>query len=176
MGNNNVESRSPIEYRNNPAEYARRKGDNGQNAWPMRFEPLPHVRFHIKPPPVRHRAWQNRDERNRLLRGAQIVRRSVQRQAVFLTRLIPTLQLQRRAGGGPLPPAAPPLSKPDIDPPDRCLGAALRADARPASQSPIFKAWINASCGISTFPNWRIRFLPSFCLSSSLRLRETSPP
>jgi len=25
-------------------------------------------------------------------------------------------------------------------------------------------------------PNWRIRFLPSFCFSSSLRLREMSPP
>ena len=30
---------------------------------------------------------------------------------------------------------------------------------------------MNASCGISTFPNWRMRFLPAFCLSSSLRLR-----
>ena len=30
---------------------------------------------------------------------------------------------------------------------------------------------MNASCGISTFPNWRILFLPAFCLSSSLRLR-----
>jgi len=25
-------------------------------------------------------------------------------------------------------------------------------------------------------PNWRMRFLPSFCLSSSLRLRLMSPP
>jgi hypothetical protein len=25
-------------------------------------------------------------------------------------------------------------------------------------------------------PNWRMRFLPSFCLSSSLRLRLISPP
>jgi hypothetical protein len=35
---------------------------------------------------------------------------------------------------------------------------------------------INASCGISTLPNWRMRFLPSFCFSNSLRLRVTSPP
>jgi len=25
-------------------------------------------------------------------------------------------------------------------------------------------------------PNWRIRFLPSFCFSNSFRLREMSPP
>jgi hypothetical protein len=25
-------------------------------------------------------------------------------------------------------------------------------------------------------PNWRIRFFPSFCFSSSLRLRLISPP
>jgi hypothetical protein len=30
---------------------------------------------------------------------------------------------------------------------------------------------MKASCGISTLPNWRIFFLPSFCFSSSLRLR-----
>ena len=34
----------------------------------------------------------------------------------------------------------------------------------------------NASCGISTLPIWRMRFLPFFCFSSSLRLREMSPP
>ncbi len=33
-----------------------------------------------------------------------------------------------------------------------------------------------ASCGISTLPTAFIRFLPSFCFSSSLRLREMSPP
>jgi hypothetical protein len=39
-----------------------------------------------------------------------------------------------------------------------------------------FSAAMNASCGISTLPNWRMRFLPFFCLSRSLRLREMSPP
>ena len=39
-----------------------------------------------------------------------------------------------------------------------------------------FNAAINASCGISTLPNWRMRFLPSFCLSRSLRFLVTSPP
>ena len=39
-----------------------------------------------------------------------------------------------------------------------------------------FSAAMNASCGMSTLPNWRIFFLPSFCLSRSLRLRVTSPP
>ena len=42
--------------------------------------------------------------------------------------------------------------------------------------SPILRAAIKADCGISTLPNWRIRFLPSFCFSRSLRLRVTSPP
>jgi hypothetical protein len=42
--------------------------------------------------------------------------------------------------------------------------------------SPIFSAAINASCGISTLPNWRMRFLPAFCFSRSLRLRVASPP
>src|SRR5262249_26364792 len=39
-----------------------------------------------------------------------------------------------------------------------------------------FSAAMNASCGMSTLPNWRMRFLPSFCFSSSLRLRVASPP
>ena len=33
-----------------------------------------------------------------------------------------------------------------------------------------------ASCGISTWPNCFMRFLPSFCFSSSFFLREMSPP
>ena len=40
----------------------------------------------------------------------------------------------------------------------------------------IFSAAMKASCGMSTLPNWRIFFLPSFCLSRSLRLRVMSPP
>ena len=34
----------------------------------------------------------------------------------------------------------------------------------------------NASCGTSTVPICFMRFLPSFCFSSSLRLRVMSPP
>ena len=34
----------------------------------------------------------------------------------------------------------------------------------------------NASCGTSTLPTCFMRFFPSFCFSSSLRLREISPP
>ena len=41
---------------------------------------------------------------------------------------------------------------------------------------PIFSTARNASCGISTLPTRFMRFLPSFCFSSSLRLREMSPP
>jgi hypothetical protein len=35
---------------------------------------------------------------------------------------------------------------------------------------------MNASCGMLTEPTAFIRFFPSFCFSSSFRLRETSPP
>ena len=44
------------------------------------------------------------------------------------------------------------------------------------SGSPVDKAAMKASCGTSTLPTIFIRFLPSFCFSSSLRLREISPP
>ena len=37
-------------------------------------------------------------------------------------------------------------------------------------------AAMNASWGTSTRPMFFIRFLPSFCFSSSLRLRVMSPP
>src|SRR5690606_20759055 len=37
-------------------------------------------------------------------------------------------------------------------------------------------AAMKASCGTSTRPMAFIRFLPSFCFSRSLRLREMSPP
>ncbi len=43
-------------------------------------------------------------------------------------------------------------------------------------QTSTFSAAMNASCGMSTLPYWRIFFLPFFCLSRSLRLRVTSPP
>ena len=43
-------------------------------------------------------------------------------------------------------------------------------------QLSILSAEINASCGISTFPNWRIFFLPAFCFSSSFFFRVASPP
>ena len=44
------------------------------------------------------------------------------------------------------------------------------------SYTSTFSAAMKASCGMSTLPNWRMRFLPFFCLSRSLRLRVTSPP
>jgi hypothetical protein len=45
------------------------------------------------------------------------------------------------------------------------------------SLSPLtFNTARNASCGISTRPTRFIRFLPAFCFSSNLRLREISPP
>src|SRR6185295_10495906 len=42
--------------------------------------------------------------------------------------------------------------------------------------SPVWRTARKASCGISTAPTCFMRFLPSFCFSSSLRLRVTSPP
>ena len=42
--------------------------------------------------------------------------------------------------------------------------------------SPRLSTARNASCGTSTAPTCFIRFLPSFCFSSSFRLREMSPP
>jgi hypothetical protein len=45
-----------------------------------------------------------------------------------------------------------------------------------ALQPSILSAARKASCGISILPIERIRFLPAFCFSKSLRLRVTSPP
>ena len=42
--------------------------------------------------------------------------------------------------------------------------------------SDVFSAAMKASCGTSTEPMFFMRFLPSFCFSRSLRLREMSPP
>jgi hypothetical protein len=44
------------------------------------------------------------------------------------------------------------------------------------AQLSTFSAAMNASCGMSTLPNCRIFFLPSFCFSRSFRLRVMSPP
>ena len=48
--------------------------------------------------------------------------------------------------------------------------------SRRSSHTSTFSAAMKASCGMSTLPYWRMRFLPSFCFSSSLRLRVMSPP
>jgi len=44
------------------------------------------------------------------------------------------------------------------------------------AESSVDRAATNASWGTSTRPMVFIRFLPSFCFSSSLRLRVMSPP
>ena len=46
----------------------------------------------------------------------------------------------------------------------------------PMSQLSTFSAAMKASCGMSTLPNCRIFFLPSFCFSRSFRFRVMSPP
>ena len=43
-------------------------------------------------------------------------------------------------------------------------------------QESIFSTAIKASEGTCTVPNWRIRFLPSFCFSNSFFFRVISPP
>ena len=52
---------------------------------------------------------------------------------------------------------------------------ALRGESEPVQLS-TFSAAIKASCGMSTLPNCRIFFLPSFCFSRSFLLRVMSPP
>ena len=47
---------------------------------------------------------------------------------------------------------------------------------RPVGQESIFSTARKASLGTCTVPNWRIRFLPSFCFSSSFFFRVMSPP
>ena len=44
------------------------------------------------------------------------------------------------------------------------------------AQESIFSTAINASLGTCTVPNWRMRFLPSFCFSSNFFFLVISPP
>ena len=60
------------------------------------------------------------------------------------------------------------------DPVDVVAQVASEADADPAPS--LESAATKASWGTSTRPTIFIRFLPSFCFSSSLRLRVMSPP
>src|SRR5690606_2999460 len=72
-----------------------------------------------------------------------------------------------------------------LDVPDSAIGARRETPVCGShravrSYEPLsFPTWSTArkaSCGISTEPTCFIRFLPSFCFSSNLRLRELSPP
>ena len=59
------------------------------------------------------------------------------------------------------------------------LGKQVAHNLRPvlgSHYSSTLRIAMNASCGTSTEPIAFMRFLPSFCFSSSLRLREMSPP
>jgi hypothetical protein len=60
--------------------------------------------------------------------------------------------------------------------PDEPACAKRRRSYSPASGDPTFNTARKASCGISTRPTRFMRRLPSFCFSSSLRLRVISPP
>ncbi len=52
----------------------------------------------------------------------------------------------------------------------------VNAELETSAIGQVFSTSMNASCGMLTVPNDFIRFLPSFCFSSSLRLRVMSPP
>ena len=58
--------------------------------------------------------------------------------------------------------------------PERCAGHYFLPAFSPLGA--LDNAAMKASCGTSTRPTIFIRFLPSFCFSSSLRLRVMSPP
>ena len=69
--------------------------------------------------------------------------------------------------------------------PDNSMATATATRGRTSPDSHFFglslaasvdNAATKASCGTSTRPMVFIRFLPSFCFSSSLRLRVMSPP
>ena len=69
------------------------------------------------------------------------------------------------------------ISRPDMN---VCAGIPCGPVDRPCVYflvvSDVDRAATKASCGTSTRPTIFIRFLPSFCFSRSLRLREMSPP
>jgi|SRR5271166_1370819 len=69
---------------------------------------------------------------------------------------------------GAVPPGRRPTPTSALLTPDAALPYSL--------SPPTFSTDKNASCGISTRPTRFIRRLPSFCFSSSLRLRLISPP
>jgi hypothetical protein len=94
-------------------------------------------------------------------------------------------------GVGPpdeIPGVGPPDEIPGVGPPDEIPGvgpgvgipgirSSGRGLRRPGGQSSLTRNTArNASCGTSTDPSDFIRFLPFFCLSSSFRFREMSPP
>ena len=64
----------------------------------------------------------------------------------------------------------------------RLIRRPKRRNSRPANthykiySPPVSSTARNAFCGMSTLPIDFIRFLPSFCLAHSLRLRVMSPP
>jgi hypothetical protein len=71
------------------------------------------------------------------------------------------------------------IPDPDLDNSREYCGAVAGepcSDAWRGQLSPIRSAAMKADCGMSTWPNWRIRFLPAFCFSNSFRFRVTSPP
>ena len=63
-----------------------------------------------------------------------------------------------------------------------CYGRAFLKKGAPKTFTPLrghsssFSTDMNASWGTSTLPSWRMRFLPSFCFSSSFFFRVMSPP
>ena len=74
------------------------------------------------------------------------------------------------------PPTPPPPRHPRTTPPGVAGGSDSYLLALAVSPTSVDSAATKASWGTSTRPMVFIRFLPSFCFSSSLRLRVMSPP
>ncbi len=55
-------------------------------------------------------------------------------------------------------------------------GAERYVNVQSRRHQSIFRTAMNASLGTDTVPTWRMRFLPSFCFSSSFFFLEMSPP
>ncbi len=130
------------------------------------------------------------------LRGVRVVEHPTAddhavRAAVTAVRLDP--EAGRRAGGGAGEPGAVPgplegeAPAGRVHPATGLSGTRARVIRRGSAHGAYFlalspagplveSAAMNASWGTSTRPTIFIRFLPSFCFSSSLRLRVMSPP
>ena len=134
---------------------------------------------------ARIRSKSSKSSRRDLPRGA--LERDAARRAAALARAsggLPTCQAPVPAESSSISPSQARLRDQRAH---HALGGRRAADVAQAHEqdprtpatgysSPSSSTARNASCGTSTRPTCFIRFLPSFCFSSSFRLRVMSPP